>query len=110
LLELVEVYQIIHIEHRKLSFAEIKSKVYENFKEFKVLYFIGWNINDFLLPFMFALHVFFYYYWHQYEEDRKYKALTFNYITIALLFQGVFKCLQYVRVIDSFGFLVEMIL
>lgn len=71
---------------------------------------MGWNSNDFTLPFMYALHVFYFYYWHQYEEDRKYKAITYNLITILVLIQAIFKCLQYVRVIDSFGFLVEMII
>jgi hypothetical protein len=31
-------------------------------------------------------------------------------ITIFTFIQSVFKCLQYIRVIDSFGFLVEMII
>jgi hypothetical protein len=92
LLELAEVYQI--------------GMNYKGFKQ----YFIGWSINDFTLPFMFTLHVFYYYYWHQGEPDRKYKAIIYNLITIAVLVQGIFKCLQYVRVIDSFGYLVEMII
>jgi hypothetical protein len=59
---------------------------------------------------MFTAHVFFYYYYEQYKEERKYFSLLFNMITIVAFIQSVFKCLQYIRVIDSFGFLVEMII
>jgi hypothetical protein len=79
-----DVTQLIFL---MLEIVEIYQK--ESFKD----YFVGWNVNDFTLPFMYQLHIFFYYHWHQYEEHRKYKALTFNYITIAVLFQSVFKCL-----------------
>jgi hypothetical protein len=92
LLELAEVYQI------GMSFSGLKE------------YFVGWNTNDFTLPFMYTLHVFFYYYWHQGDPERRNLVITYNLITIAVLVQGIFKCLQYVRVIDSFGFLVEMII
>jgi len=67
LLELAEVYQI------GMSFSGLKE------------YFVGWNTNDFTLPFMYTLHVFFYYYWHQGEPERRSKAITYNLITIAVL-------------------------
>ena len=92
ILEIIEIYQI------GTDFAAMKE------------YFVGWNTNDFTLPLMYTAHVFLYYYWHQYEEERKYKAISYNLITISVLVQAIFKCLQYVRVIDSFGFLVEMII
>lgn len=67
LLELIELYKI--------------GKNWSAFKE----YLVGWNMNDFTMPFMYTLHVFYFYYWHQYEEDRKYKAITYNLITILVL-------------------------
>jgi hypothetical protein len=67
-LELVEVYQIG-----------------KNYKALKV-YFIGWNVNDFMIPFCYMAHVFSYYYSHQYDLERKHKSITHNMITIFTLF------------------------
>jgi hypothetical protein len=62
------------------------------------------------MPLIYAAHIFFYFYWEQHDPEREFKAITYNIITIVALLQAVLKTLQYVRVIDSFGFLVQMII
>jgi len=73
-------------------------------------YFKEGNWNDFTMPLIFGIHIFLYYHWKLYEPELQYKSLVYNGITIFTLFQAVVKTLLYVRVIDSFGFLVQMII
>lgn len=87
-----------------LEYSEFKKLGYrEYFKD-------NQNKNDFTMPLIFGIHIFLYYHWKLYEPELQYKSLVYNGITIITLLQAVVKTLLYVRVIDSFGFLVQMII
>ena len=73
-------------------------------------YLTGWNLNDFSMPFIYGSHVGLFYIWNLDLEENQHRSLFYNIITIVTLLQAVLKTLQYVRIIDSFGFLVQMII
>lgn len=77
--------------------------------EFKT-YFSGWNLNDFTMPFIYAYHIFLYYERDNFIVETKGKDLLYNFVTIICILSSILKSFQYVRVIDNFGFLVQMII
>jgi hypothetical protein len=62
------------------------------------------------MPFIYAYHIYLYYERNNYDVDTKGFDLLYNLITIVCILQSILKSLQYVRVIDNFGFLVQMII
>jgi len=69
---------------------------------------MGWNVNDFSMPFIFILHIILFYYCEQYIEENVSRNILYNIVSIICMAQAVIKIMQYVRVIDNFGFLVQM--
>jgi hypothetical protein len=69
---------------------------------------MGWNVNDFSMPFIFILHIILFYYCEQYIQENVSKNILYNIVSIICMAQAVVKIMQYVRVIDNFGFLVQM--
>jgi len=61
------------------------------------------------MPFVYVLHIILYFATKQYEEQNAGKSIIYNIVSITCMAQAVIKIMQYVRVIDNFGFLVQMI-
>lgn len=86
----------------RLEICEIQQKGLSQFRE----YIVGWNVNDFSMPFIYMLHIFLYYFYEQMVPEKIGLNLVYNIVSIVCLGQSVIKIMQYVRVIDNFGFLV----
>jgi spore maturation protein SpmA len=61
------------------------------------------------MPFVYLLHIILYFAFGQYQEKNVGKAIIYNLVSIVCMALAVIKIMQYVRVIDNFGFLVQMI-
>ena len=62
------------------------------------------------MPFIYAYHIFLYYERDNFIVETKGKDLLYNCVTIICILSSILKSFQYVRVIDNFGFLVQMII